>query len=108
MEQALQGFPGNINAMTLTLLDNVNYKNEKGLIKGLILEALADGNSACPSWACRDNVIKQFFKDLGAHVAKLNSTQLNSTQNLTDYNSVKPVDVADTLDVVDAVNFVSI
>ena len=51
MEQALQGFPGNINAMTLTLLDNVNSKNGKGLIKGLVLEALADGNSACPSWA---------------------------------------------------------
>ena len=102
MEQVSQGFPGNINAMTLTLLDNINSENGKGLIKGLILEALADGNSACPSWACRDNVIKQFFKDLGSHVAKL-----NSTQNLTDYNSVKPVDVADTLDIVDTVNFVS-
>ena len=103
MEQVSQGFPGNINAMTLTLLDNVNSKNEKGLIKGLVLEALADGNSACPSWACRDNVIKQFFKDLGSHVAKL-----NSTQNLTDHNSVNPVDAADILDAVDTVNFISI
>ena len=102
MEQVSQGFPGNINAMTLTLLDNVNSENGKGLIKGLVLEALAGGNSVCPSWACRDNVIKQFFKDLGAHVAKL-----NSTQNLTDYNSVNPVDAADILDVVDTVNFVS-